>query len=82
MEISLDTIQSLAPDQASLTAAKKLLSPGKWLQRGKTEQVNTLWGQCQGSGAGAKLLQGKHLNPHPQKTRSKIFTAPKLPLNR
>lgn len=51
MEISLETIQSLAPDQASLAAAKKLLSPGKWPQRGKTEQVNTLWGQCQGSGS-------------------------------
>lgn len=51
MEISLETIQSLAPDQASLGAAKKLLSPAKWPQRGRTQEVNVLWGLCQGSGA-------------------------------
>ena len=51
MEISLETVQHLAPDQASLTAAKKLLKPAKWPLRGQSAAVNSIWGQCQGSGA-------------------------------
>ncbi len=51
MEISLSTVQELAPDQASLNAAKKLLSPAKWPLRGQSAAVNTIWGECQGSGA-------------------------------
>lgn len=51
MDISLDVVQELAPDQASLTAAKKLLKPAKWPVRGQAPGVNTIWGQCQGSGA-------------------------------
>jgi uncharacterized Zn finger protein len=51
VEISLDVVQDLAPDQASLTAAKKLLKPAKWPVRGQAPGVNTIWGQCQGSGA-------------------------------
>lgn len=51
VDISLDTVQELAPDQASLTAAKKLLSPAKWPVRGQDANVNSIWGQCQGSGA-------------------------------
>jgi hypothetical protein len=47
----LDVVQDLAPDQASLTAAKKLLKPAKWPVRGQAPGVNTIWGQCQGSGA-------------------------------
>jgi hypothetical protein len=49
--ISLDVVQELAPDQASLTAAKKLIKPAKWPVRGQTPSVNIIWGQCQGSGA-------------------------------
>lgn len=51
MEISLDMIEDLAPDQASLNAAKKLLSPAKWPIRGQQSSVNTIWGQVQGSGS-------------------------------
>jgi hypothetical protein len=51
MDISLDTIQQLAPDQPSLNAAKKLLQPAKWPLRGKAAAVNSIWGQCQGSGS-------------------------------
>ncbi len=51
MDISLDVIQELAPDQASLNAAKKLIKPGKWPLLGKALSVNSIWGQCQGSGA-------------------------------
>ena len=55
MEISLETIQNLAPDQSSLSAAKKLLKPAKWPVRGKAASVNSIWGQCQGSGANPYL---------------------------
>lgn len=51
MEISLATVQELAPDQASLNAAKKLLKPTQWPMREKAASVNSIWGQCQGSGA-------------------------------
>ncbi|WP_028580992.1 SWIM zinc finger family protein [Desulfogranum japonicum] len=55
MEISLETIQNLAPDQASLHAAKKLLKPAKWPLLGQDPGVNTIWGQCQGSGSNPYL---------------------------
>lgn len=51
MDIALETIQDLAPDQASLNAAKKLLKPAKWPVRGQAPTHNTIWGECQGSGA-------------------------------
>lgn len=51
MPLSLDTIEELAPDQASLNAAKKLLKPASWPMKGKSTEVNTIWGQCQGSGS-------------------------------
>lgn len=51
MNISLETVQDLAPDQASLNAAKKLLKPAKWPLLGQAASVNTIWGECQGSGS-------------------------------
>lgn len=51
MEILLETIQELAPDQASLNAAKKLLKPAKWPVLGQASSINTIWGECQGSGS-------------------------------
>lgn len=51
MEISLETLQRLSPDQASLNAAKKLLKPSQWPLLGQTSSLNCIWGQCQGSGA-------------------------------
>lgn len=50
MTIPLEKIEQLAPDQASLAAAKKLLKPANW----PTLQDNgegLIWGECQGSGA-------------------------------
>lgn len=51
MDISLNTIQDLAPDQASLNAANKLLKPAKWPLKGQASDIHCIWGQCQGSGA-------------------------------
>ncbi len=50
MALTLQKIEQLAPDQASLSAAKKLLKPSNW----PTLQDNgegLVWGECQGSGA-------------------------------
>lgn len=45
----MNKIERIAPDQASLTAAKKLLKPAKWplLEEGGDALI---WGECQGSG--------------------------------
>lgn len=50
MTISLQKIEQLAPDQASLTAAKKLLKPAKWPTL-EDNGEGLIWGECQGSGA-------------------------------
>lgn len=49
MTLTSETIAALAPDQASLKAAHKLIKPAKWpvLAKGDTQ----VWGECQGSGA-------------------------------
>ena len=49
MSLTTDSVAELAPDQASLNAANKLIKPSKWptlAQRG-----DLVWGECQGSGA-------------------------------
>ena len=48
--LSLQKIEAIAPDQASLSAARKLLKPALWsgLSQNGTGLV---WGACQGSGA-------------------------------
>jgi hypothetical protein len=46
---SLQRIESLAPDQASLAAARKLLKPASWPTLAAAEGL--AWGECQGSGA-------------------------------
>ena len=51
MEIKLETVETLAPDQASIKAAKKLLSPTKWPVRQCSSEINSIWGECQGSGS-------------------------------
>lgn len=51
MKITLQTVEELAPDQASLTAAKKLLKPAKWPVLGQSGAVSAIWGECQGSGS-------------------------------
>ena len=45
---SLAQVAGLAPDAASLTAARRLARPGPWSETGSTDTL--LWGRCQGSG--------------------------------
>jgi hypothetical protein len=40
-------VVDLAPDRASVSAARRLASPGKWSQLGCTSSL--VWGRCQGS---------------------------------
>lgn len=49
MTFNRDQIIALAPDTASVKAAEKLLSPGKWPLLQFND--NAIWGECQGSGA-------------------------------
>src|SRR5690242_12145214 len=49
MSLSLERIEALAPDQASLAAARKLLRPSNWPTLAEGEGL--VWGECQGSGA-------------------------------
>lgn len=51
MSISPETVAALAPDQASLNAANKLMKPGMWPLRRAGEGSGLVWGECQGSGA-------------------------------
>ena len=50
MALSLDKVEALAPDQASLDAARKLLKPGAW-PAVAADGAGLVWGECQGSGA-------------------------------
>jgi SWIM zinc finger len=50
MTLSLDKVEALAPDQASLDAARKLLKPGAW-PAVAADGAGLVWGECQGSGA-------------------------------
>ena len=49
MAATLERIEALAPDQASLAAARKLLKPGGWPTLAAAEGL--AWGECQGSGS-------------------------------
>lgn len=49
MSLTLERIEALAPDQASLAAARKLLKPSSWPTLAEGEGL--VWGECQGSGA-------------------------------
>src|SRR5918999_3931985 len=48
MAWSVDAVESLAPDAASVRAGQKLASPGPWSGTGHDERL--VWGLCQGSG--------------------------------
>jgi SWIM zinc finger len=48
--LSLQKIETIAPDQASLSAAHKLLKPALWSGLSK-DGAGLVWGACQGSGA-------------------------------
>jgi SWIM zinc finger len=43
------TVEGLAPDAASVTAARKLARPAPWSETGRDE--GAVWGLCKGSGA-------------------------------
>ena len=49
MDLSPDDIAKLAPDDASLKAAKGLANPGKWSMLQHDDDA--LWGACKGSGS-------------------------------
>ena len=49
MSLTFERIEALAPDQASLAAARKLLKPSSWPTLAVGEGL--AWGECQGSGA-------------------------------
>ena len=49
MDITVDAVLALAPDDASVKAARSLASPGKWQTLGFDEV--SAWGLCQGSGS-------------------------------
>ncbi|TGW04611.1 SWIM zinc finger family protein, partial [Mesorhizobium sp. M2D.F.Ca.ET.145.01.1.1] len=51
MEFDLKTIEALAPDQASLSAASKLTKRSNWPRLEKNEALTLMWGECQGSGS-------------------------------
>ena len=48
MEWTTETVEGLAPDPASITAARKLARPAPWSETGRDERA--VWGRCQGSG--------------------------------
>ena len=48
MAWSVEAVESLAPDAASVRAGQKLASPGPWSGAGHDERL--VWGLCQGSG--------------------------------
>src|SRR5687767_9951371 len=45
---TLQQIQQLAPDAASMQAGQGLAKPNKWESLGRNERL--LWGECRGSG--------------------------------
>lgn len=50
MGLSFEKIETLAPDQGSLDAARKLLKPTQWPTLAE-DGMGLIWGECQGSGA-------------------------------
>lgn len=51
MPLTLAQVEALAPDQASLDAASKLIRPAKWASVGRDPDGRLVWGECQGSGS-------------------------------
>jgi hypothetical protein len=49
--LTKEKIEQLSPDQASLSAALKLIKPAKWPTLGFDSANGLLWGECQGSGS-------------------------------
>jgi hypothetical protein len=51
VSLTRERIESLAPDQASLAAALKLVKPATWPVLAANADASVLWGECQGSGS-------------------------------
>jgi hypothetical protein len=51
VSLTRERIESLAPDQASLAAALKLVKPTTWPVLAANTDASVLWGECQGSGS-------------------------------
>jgi hypothetical protein len=51
MSLTIAQVEALAPDQASLNAASKLLRPTSWVSIGRDQSSELIWGECQGSGS-------------------------------
>ncbi len=51
MAFDLKTVEALAPDQASLSAASKLTKRSHWVRLERNDAQGLIWGECQGSGA-------------------------------
>lgn len=49
MELTVESVQALAPDDASVKAARGLVAPAKWPTLGYSETA--FWGECKGSGS-------------------------------
>lgn len=62
MELPLQVVEDLAPDQSSLAAAKKLLSASNWPLLGQSQAHASIWGQCKGSGANPYLTMADVVN--------------------
>jgi len=45
-----DQVQALAPDAASVAAARRLATPGTWTATGAAAAAAAVWGSCRGSG--------------------------------
>lgn len=50
-QLTLQMVEALAPDQASLKAAAGQMKRSKWPTLGRDSASNLFWGECQGSGA-------------------------------
>src|SRR5947209_2673977 len=48
MSLTVERIEALAPDQASLSAARRLIEPSSWPKLAAGEGL--VWGECLGSG--------------------------------
>src|SRR3954469_1069575 len=56
-----EDVESLAPDAASITAARKLARPAPWSELGHDER--SVWGLCKGSGAKPYQVQVDQQGP-------------------
>lgn len=53
--LSIEEIEALKPDDASLKAARGIAGPGKWENLG--QNAHSIWGECKGSGSRPYLVQ-------------------------